>query len=579
MREDALVELSIKIKPFVPIPSAIKEYLEKNLSKSRIEYSTEHWFCYSLFLGLLSFLVLLGMFGILFGMLGISFSKLMGISLGASLVIFGMTLLEPSKDRRKYAEEFETDMGLALLVLSIDISSGRRFRQCLERVSTGYGYFSKEIERALLEERAGNSIIDSLDRISNSIDSIIVKQGIVALKSAYKFPNGESIRSVAENILKGNENALKEHGSKSGMILQASTVFTVVFPTILICLLMIGMLIYSPKIHPWVLSIGIGFGFTIASMGFYQYQISTVPVFVRRLHSKKREKLKREIEKALFVLGYKMDVQKYITIGICLSFLSFAVAFLLGFASGNFGIKNFAISVICGGFVGMAFILYPGFQYASVLKDIEDSLPLVLEQAAQFSENRTERIVEMISNLELGRISQEFGKSSKEIRAGGTVEEALAKIYRDTGSDLVRRALNLLVDAHRSGINMQQAFKDTAEYIRNVKYLVQEARSATASERITQLAGFFIAAGLFGVVVSMGGGMIGLLNGTFFNVDVKMISTLILGIQLNLLVQPFAISYSVSKLEGNPKKMLFYLPLLLIGGNLLFSFTRGFSII
>jgi len=210
---------------------------------------------------------------------------------------------------------------------------------------------------------------------------------------------------------------------------------------------------------------------------------------------------------------------------------------------------------------------------------MEDELPAILEQAAQFADMRTEETLNLLAQLDYGHISTEFSKAYAEIKAGSSVEKAIQKISHDTDSALIKRAMDLLIQAHKTGTSMSGAFSQTADYVRKIKFIMQESKAATFGERATQIFGFFISASLFGVVVSMGHSLGFLLSGGFFDVDLPLISAIEFGIQLNLMILPFVIAYNVSYLENDMKRVLFYLPILLIVGNSLFFLTRQLNFI
>jgi len=153
------------------------------------------------------------------------------------------------------------------------------------------------------------------------------------------------------------------------------------------------------------------------------------------------------------------------------------------------------------------------------------------------------------------------------------------KIAEEVRSEFLKHALELIMRSYEVGIDMKDAFRETARYIQKLKFVFQESRAATFGERVTQLFGFLIAAALFGVVVSMGRGLGTLISGAFFNVNLEVMEAVVIGIRINLLVQPFVISFSVAKLEGDLKRFLIYLPILLVVGNLLFLFTKGLQLL
>lgn len=481
---------------------------------------------------------------------------------------------------RRYREEFEADMSLGLLVLAIDIDAGTELRKALERISAGgYGHFSSDVEKALREAAGGASLPQCLESIgkrtgpnesglkgdgSNGIGSIYVKRAVIAMKNAYRTGEGRALRMIAEEMLERNENRLREYSSKSGLLSQAATVFTVVLPTLVVCLVMIAAVISAPKIPPPALSLLIGFGFSLFAAALYQYQLRSVPVFIKRLYRAEKIGIGSLKEKVGLLGDEKYFWHVFLASGglavLALAMFTLSFGLLIGIVSG------IVCGVLCAG-IGAA---YPFFVFEGARRDMEDELPLVLEQAAQFADLRGEAVLRIMGELEYGILSKKFSSACQEIRAGGTLRPALMKIAEDAQSGLLRQALELIARSYERGVDMREAFRETAMYIQRVKFIFQESRAATFGERATQLFGFLISAFLFGIVVSMGRGLGALLSGGFFDVEAGVMEAVVIGIRINLLVQPFVISLSVANLEGDMKRFFIYLPILLAAGNLLF---------
>ena len=492
------------------VPGGVRSWLERCLYQSGSRpgvsggggFSYEDWVGYCVGIGFLSFGIFSFLLLFLFSAVGGSPLLAAAGGVGMGWLVFLLLIFEPCGRKNKFAREFEADLSLALLVLSIELGAGSRLREALGRMRKGYGHFSDAVAEALREEKGGAMLQDSLERVSGSVDSVYVRRAFAAMRGIYSKGGGKILEMLADEMLEGNENRLKEYSAKSGLLSQTSTVLTVVFPTLLVCILMVSAILVKPRIPAPLLTALIGFGFTLFAMLLYQYQLNSVPIFVRRLYG---------ISKVRGGLLRKGDVRK-----------------------------------------------------------IEDDLPIVLEQAAQLSGERGDVVVRTIAELDYGQLSREFEKAHREIVGGSTLQEALEKVYLDTGSYLVKQALDLIRRAYEFGVPMGEALHQTARYIQRIKFVVQESKAATFGERATQIFGFLVSALLFGIVVSMGNGLASLLSGGFMEIDLKTLDAVILGVRINLLVQPFAISFTVANMENKVGKMALYLPLLLLGGNLLF---------
>lgn len=556
------------------LPRRLEAWLNACLFHADATANGREWwlYCFGIFaLGCMLFPALL-LFLFSAAKIPLIYAPVAGVLFALSCFLF--LLCEPWLEAKKYQEELEADMSLGLLVLGIDVESGERLRQGLFRISAGgYGHFSKEIGRVLREEAGGASLPESLDGLAGKAGSVYVKRAVMAMKNAYRTGEGKALKMIAEELLVRNENQLREYTSKSGLLSQAATVFTVVLPTMVVCLVMIAAVIKAPAMPPPVLSILIGFGFTFFAVVLYQYQLKSVPVFIKRLY--KGEKLGwgsfREKVDALGDVKYgrKVFVLLIVATFFCFALFNFAFGLFQGLLAG------LSALLFSAGFG----LLYPFLKFEEVRRGIEDELPLMLEQAAQFADRRGEDVLKVMGGMGHGELDRRFSCAAQEIRAGGTLRVSLMKVAEDVKSELLRQALELIVRSYELGVDMRDAFRETARFIQKVKFIFQESRAATFGERATQLFGFLIAAFLFGVVVSMGRGLGELLSGGFFEVDTGVLEAVVTGIRINLLVQPFVISFSVANLEGDMKRFLLYLPALLLVGNLLFLFAGGLNLL
>lgn len=567
------------LRPFKAImPEALHDRLARDLYQSQNAHLPEEWFTYSIGLSAFSLILFIPLLYALLSVLETSHLSALPLSLLLSVVVFLLILLQPAVDRRRFTAEFEADMSIALLVLGISLDTDIRFREALERVAAGFGHFSVAIAKTLKETQAGTALPDALERMATSVDSIYLRRAVGALKNAYKVsgPRGRPLASLAEEMLKGQEATLREYTAKSGLLSQGSTIFTIVFPTLFISLLMVSSVITRTTLPLPLLSALIGFGFTFLAIMLYQYQISTVPPFVRRLYlSDKISCWRANLERKMRILDHPRTVRSHISMSL-LAFMATFSGILLATSLLDLP-AGILISLFIAFVTGFLFFLGPSFQHAALQKQVEDALPAVLEQAAQFADKRTEATILTLAQLGHGRLSREFAKAHAEMKAGASVESALRRVSRDMDSELVRRANDLIIQAHKTGINMRAALLQTAAYVRRIKFIMQESKAATFGERATQIFGFFISATLFGIVVSMGQSLGQLLAGGFFDVDLPLLAAIAFGIQLNLLILPFVISYNVAYLENDMKRVLFYLPTLLLVGNLLFHSTRQIS--
>jgi len=566
-----VVFLSRLFSPFAGLfPDGFLKELEVDVYQAQLPYRAREWAAYSFGLSSLVFLSFVPLFWVLFSLVDAGrplFSAFFS-ALFFSAVVFLIVLFEPRQAKQRFAGEFEADMALGLQVLAIELDSGTRFREALVQASFGQDHFSRALRRVVAEERAGTPMGACLERLSASVDSVLVRRACSILKNAYRLSKGKNLGgpllALSEEILRNNENELRVYSAKSGMFSQGATVLTIVAPTMIVSLVIIASIFTKIRFPPALFTALIGFGITLAAAVLYRIQILSLPVFVRRIGSGGFS----DFGKRILLLGYASPAEY--------AWKAFFVAlpFTLVFAVLAWGqwllLFFFVVSL-----ASLA-LLYPHVQFARVQKELENDLPVALEQAAQFTHGeRVDDVMRMIAGLGLGRLSLEFEKADRELRGGARFEEALKKVGRDTGSVLMERAFSFLVRAHKTGVDVSAAMQETARYLRRITFIVQESKAATFGERATQIFGFLMSAALFAVVVSMGKSLGGLLSGTDFSPNVGMLDAVVSGIRINLVLQPFVIAWNLSELENDRKKFFTYLPLLLAGGNAIFLVFAG----
>jgi len=560
-------------------PKGYRAGLAKDLYQAQMRYLPEEWIAYSIGLAIFAFALFLPLLHPLFSALSISLTALFASALAISSLTLCLNLSQPARAKREYSREFEADMAIGIQALAIELNSGKRVAEAIRSISEAdHAHFSKLLGMILKQQSAGEKMPDAIDKAAASIDSQYARRLAALLKNAYSISKGENLGnpflSLSDELIRNNEAELREYTAKSGLFSQGATVLTIVLPTMLVSLALVGAIFSKAGANPKALTIAVGFGISAMASLLYIIQARSLPVFVRRLGNPSDEGYAELTMSRLHMLGLRP--RRYLAEGA-------AGALLLVSAA---SIASAALSAghalpIATGFFSMLFLAYwPHLQFSRMQKEIEDELPQALEEAAQLMpHSRSERIVQAIAGLGVGKLSEEFAKAERELKAGARLEEAIEKIYRDTGSQYLRQAMMLFVRSHKTGLDTRKALLNTADYTRKIKYIMQESKAATFSERATQALGYLISAAMFAMVVSLGAGLSKALTGTLFSVDPAMIQAIATGIQIDLLLHPLVIAWNISALENDRKRAMIYAPMLLALGNLLFLSLKDLPLI
>jgi pilus assembly protein TadC len=254
-------------------------------------------------------------------------------------------------------------------------------------------------------------------------------------------------------------------------------------------------------------------------------------------------------------------IKWYGTIGASLSLLSIGISPLLQL---NFTSSTllFIFSLV---FPGSIHYLYHAFLFEKNKREKEKLVPDVLLQASIFPKGTpTTKIIKYISEAEYGPITKEFSKALNEIEKGKTVEESLKDISKRCKSEIISRAMNLLIQGNKSGAEMNKVFKETAEDILETQGIIKERIASTFIQKYT-----LILAG--GIIVPA---LLGLITGFVNEMNFIGISELGLGMQeekrktiieaaltsnqIYIIEYALIAAFFISQQEGNTKKAIIY---------------------
>ena len=579
--EQALVNASTRL--FFPLsksaPAGYRAGLAKDLYQAQMRYLPEEWISYSIGLAVSALAFFLILPYPLFSMLSLSMGLLFASAGAMSLFVLYLNLSQPASTKRRHAKEFEADMAMGMQALAIELNSGKRATEAIRTISEAeYGHFSSLLGMILKQQAAGEKLPYAIDKATGAIDSQYSRRFASLLKNAYSIAKGESLGnpflSLSDELIRNNEAELREYTAKSGLFSQGSTVLTIDLPTMLVSLALMGAIITKAGTNPAALTIAVGFGISMLASALYIIQAQSLPVFVKRLSPPAKQGYFELTRTRLHILGKRPESYLFESSAGTLAALGAGAI-----ASAAFSLSPL-LPALTGVLAAIFFSAWPHMQFSRMQKEIEDELPPALEQAAQLMPHtRSERIVHVLAGLGAGRLSEQFARAERELEAGARLEEAVEKIYRDTGSQYLKQALMLFVRAHKTGLDTRKALLNTAEYTRKIKYIMQESKAATFSERATQALGYLISAVIFAMIVSLGTGLSKALSGTMFSVDMGMVDAIATGIQIDLFLHPMVIAWNMSALENDPKRAILYAPILLVLGNLLFLLLKDLPLI
>ncbi len=219
---------------------------------------------------------------------------------------------------------------------------------------------------------------------------------------------------------------------------------------------------------------------------------------------------------------------------------------------------------------------YELFKENNRQKYIDSILQDILLQAGLFPKGtEITKIIQYISEQNYQYISLEFTIALKQIKKGYSVQKSLQEICTRNKSKLLERVINLLIVGYKSGKDMHFVFNKISQYILHIQELERERYSSLAIQKYTLLISAAILVPLIlGWIQSI---IVGFDFSSFQTIGVVSIdpnlqiyakyATYIYLCELSVIS-----SYFVALIDGNTKKSLIYLLIILPIALLIFFF-------
>ena len=221
---------------------------------------------------------------------------------------------------------------------------------------------------------------------------------------------------------------------------------------------------------------------------------------------------------------------------------------------------------------------FPVYFWASRQRRMEAELPQALYHAASGQFVPLEDIVEELARGK-GALAGEFKKAAMQLRNGIPVTHALEDMVKSNDSQLLKRAIGLLLQSYRTGADMGQAFRETAEEISAIAEATREQSASTTIEKYTLLlAGGAIVPLVLGTLIAMVGSLdfAGLAElGFGLGSSGAVLASALLGSQVYIVEYALLAAVFVAYQEGSIEKAVVYAAILVPLSVALFTVARS----
>ncbi len=201
-------------------------------------------------------------------------------------------------------------------------------------------------------------------------------------------------------------------------------------------------------------------------------------------------------------------------------------------------------------------------------KKKEEAVPGMLLQASIFPRNTpVSKMVEFFAFSEKSPISIEFKKAIGEIEKGASTREALENLKKRNNGRFFSEAIEMLLVAEETGMEMNSVFREKAEEIIEIQSILKERSSMLLIQKATLLLGGGIIVPIIlglvsGMALSFNSlGFLELMEKNAFE-KTELLNAMVLANQFFIAEFAFISSLFLSFIEGRPRKAILYSVLL-----------------
>jgi pilus assembly protein TadC len=233
-------------------------------------------------------------------------------------------------------------------------------------------------------------------------------------------------------------------------------------------------------------------------------------------------------------------------------------------------------------------LLYFGLAYlkARRVRALENALPGALFYAASLPQRTgLEKVLKDLARPENGPLGEEFELAWRRVQAGASLPEALEVLRERSGSPLVERAVDLLLEGYQSGADLSRALQEVAEDALAMRALTLEAKGAMALHKYTLLlGGGLLVPFILGLLLALTNSLqmdVSLFDGVGLGEAQKaaLMEAVVVGAQAYLALFAILAGSFVALQEGEAKKAVLYTTALLPLSLLTFHVVQALHVV
>lgn len=447
--------------------------------------------------------------------------------------------------KRRRAGVLEAEMPLLLRTLGMLLDMKVPFAQAL-RASSRHGEAGKEFSNICDEIEEGVGVPKALAKFAEKTESEVVKRSVVQIITAYEHgARGEEIMRIADDLISLQKYKMRDFVSRSSLYGLLQVVFGAVVPTFFLVFATAGKFALEMEIQEWEFMLVFLLVLPAVNLAIILFSRSQMPPDMFRTRE-----------------GGIMNAS---------ALLPAAVAALIVLLDTGIFEKIAALALMAGIWAAFYFREYTE---ESRLEKIEEALPNALLAVSGLPKNYG--IEKIFGKMAEGRevVAVEAAKTLRQLKANVSVENALLDLWKRNGSFMLRRASELMLNAHVAGANVSEKMHEMAEDLLKFAELKRERENALSMQKYTLLLGAVIVP----LILASSLGLVKQISSFFDNGESGVLEIAPNAIASYVVIYSALSAFHIAQGEGRKSRtMAYFAAMALVGLAELYIFSQQFT--
>lgn len=371
-----------------------------------------------------------------------------------SLIVLFFLIL-PTIEMNKRKSEIEMVLPLFLRNFGMLIEMGIGFQKAMVLSVDGYGVLETEIKIINRHVEDGMSMQRALASLAISFDSVGIKRALSQLITIYESGgSGKDLRKMGDELISLEQHKLKEYAAKSSMFGLLFVMASAVLPTFFMVYAITGRMGIGNEITKEQLTIALLIIFPAISIVLLMISKMIMP-------------------RSIFANEKWLDTRLLLA----------PILFIIGVFLSEFMLVFFCIGTLIG-----LYVTVENYKKEKKIEEIEEKLPDALFTISSMPKSaRFERIFQAVETAGFGALSEEAGKSRKQLNMNIKIATVLEDLAGRNKSKMLERACIMMKQmVETNSLNLMSSLAD--DVIRNLQ-IKRERNQLLATQKYTLMAG------------------------------------------------------------------------------------------